>query len=381
MLGNDAVKMETGASPLLNPTDYHLQERRRMMYAQAPSPGTSANLTVSPRDAGSSPSSPNMQAKHAHPAMPAASMASAMPAASMASVPPALSSLEQQLLQVAPTNFGLPGGNSPLSASGQSPNPGLSEDSTMDALLAGMGFIGLDTGAGAGSILPMNTDDFNALAVEPAVRGASPLASSSCPNIRDMQTLANSAYTLEQRERQRKDTHNMTEKKRRYQVNDSIQEIAELIPGTEIGARRSKGAVLKAAARHLRRLQKVDTKYREEHRKAKKYQNALHIMKQRLHEYEAVTRAHGLTVPTTTEETALLARLDLPHVSLEQCITLLDCLDVSSASETESVSSIGDSEVISDDDLDEELLDRLSRRGSAASTHSSRSNSMSREFS
>jgi len=60
-----------------------------------------------------------------------------------------------------------------------------------------------------------------------------------------------------QRERMKKDNHNIIEKRRRYKINDCIQELSRLLPSSyDLDLQNKKGTILQAAVDYIQRLQK-----------------------------------------------------------------------------------------------------------------------------
>merc|ERR1719427_1567656 len=59
-----------------------------------------------------------------------------------------------------------------------------------------------------------------------------------------------------QKERQKKDNHNMIERRRRYNINDRIKELGSLIPKLDNDFKQNKGTILKSSVDYIRRLQK-----------------------------------------------------------------------------------------------------------------------------
>ncbi|XP_065176640.1 transcription factor EB-like [Sycon ciliatum] len=201
-------------------------------------------------------------------------------------------------------------------------------------------------------------------AVPPAA--ASAVAGGTSPNMSTRSPLpAGGAYAqYEEEERQKREMHNFIERRRRYNINDRIKELGSLLPGTEPDTRQNKGNILKTAVNYIKRLQKVEARYRELSRKHRQYSKTLSVFKSRLEEYDAACQSNGILVPSASQEAALLTRVDLARVTLDQCVTLVDCLE-SAGSEVSDISSIGSSVGASEDDLSDDDDVR-----STSSTHS-----------
>merc|ERR1711892_482835 len=85
-----------------------------------------------------------------------------------------------------------------------------------------------------------------------------------------------------QKDRQKKDNHNLIERRRRYNINDRIKELGTLLPKEDDqyfdivrDVRQNKGSILKASVEYIKKL-KVDQdrkKYLEEKSRLQEYQN------------------------------------------------------------------------------------------------------------
>lgn len=106
-----------------------------------------------------------------------------------------------------------------------------------------------------------------------------------------------------QKDRQKKDNHNMIERRRRYNINDRIKELGTLLPKEDDqyfdivrDVRQNKGSILKASVEYIRKL-KVDQErkdYLEEKCKLQEYQNKKLLLK--LQEYEGHMKNYGISV-------------------------------------------------------------------------------------
>ncbi|MPC37447.1 Transcription factor E3 [Portunus trituberculatus] len=115
------------------------------------------------------------------------------------------------------------------------------------------------------------------------------------------------------KDRQKKDNHNMIERRRRFNINDRIKELATLLPKSNEpyfelvrDLRHNKGQILKASVDYIRRL-KMDAdanKEAEAKRRALEQQNRqLHL---RIQELETKLRANGIKVEETNIDKSLL---------------------------------------------------------------------------
>ncbi|XP_069062835.1 microphthalmia-associated transcription factor isoform X7 [Pleurodeles waltl] len=129
------------------------------------------------------------------------------------------------------------------------------------------------------------------------------------------------------KERQKKDNHNLIERRRRFNINDRIKELGTLIPksndpAVEAGStdweirgnvrpgpycslsspysrddmRWNKGTILKASVDYIRKLQREQQRTRELENKQKKLEHANRHLLLRIQELEMQARAHGISV-------------------------------------------------------------------------------------
>lgn len=109
-----------------------------------------------------------------------------------------------------------------------------------------------------------------------------------------------------QKDRQKKDNHNLIERRRRYNINDRIKELGTLLPKEDDSSpsyfdivrdvRQNKGSILKASVEYIKKL-KVDQdrkKYLEEKSRLQEYQNKKLLLK--LQEYEKQMKAFGINM-------------------------------------------------------------------------------------
>ncbi|KTF79435.1 hypothetical protein cypCar_00016919 [Cyprinus carpio] len=121
------------------------------------------------------------------------------------------------------------------------------------------------------------------------------------------------------KERQKKDNHNLIERRRRFNINDRIKELGTLIPkSNDPDMRWNKGTILKASVDYIRKLQREQQRAKELENRQKKLEHAnrhlmlriqlvtvyvsvlalLSIRCMLIQELEIQARAHGLAVTT-----------------------------------------------------------------------------------
>ncbi|XP_041347614.1 microphthalmia-associated transcription factor-like [Gigantopelta aegis] len=124
-------------------------------------------------------------------------------------------------------------------------------------------------------------------------------SSSSCPAA--FQKQDQSSYLTEDearmwaKERQKKDNHNMIERRRRFNINDRIKELGTMLPkNIDPDLRQNKGTILKASCDYIRRLKKDQDKLRqsEEQRRMLEMNNRKYML--RIQQLELLMKAHGV---------------------------------------------------------------------------------------
>ncbi|XP_072539308.1 melanocyte inducing transcription factor a isoform X5 [Salminus brasiliensis] len=99
------------------------------------------------------------------------------------------------------------------------------------------------------------------------------------------------------KERQKKDNHNLIERRRRFNINDRIKELGTLIPkSNDPDMRWNKGTILKASVDYIRKLQREQQRAKELENRQKRLEHANRHLLLRIQELEMQARAHGLAV-------------------------------------------------------------------------------------
>lgn len=110
-----------------------------------------------------------------------------------------------------------------------------------------------------------------------------------------------------QKDRQKKNNHNMIERRRRFNINDRIKELGMLLPSTESEARQNKGTILKASVEYIHKLQRDVQRLKLQESTHKQLEHTNRQMRLRIQELEMTARAHGIPTPSLTPETKELA--------------------------------------------------------------------------
>uniref|UniRef100_H0VLD5 Transcription factor binding to IGHM enhancer 3 n=1 Tax=Cavia porcellus TaxID=10141 RepID=H0VLD5_CAVPO len=102
------------------------------------------------------------------------------------------------------------------------------------------------------------------------------------------------------KERQKKDNHNLIERRRRFNINDRIKELGTLIPkSNDPEMRWNKGTILKASVDYIRKLQKEQQRSKDLESRQRSLEQANRSLQLRIQELELQAQIHGLPVPPT----------------------------------------------------------------------------------
>uniref|UniRef100_A0A6I8NMU8 Transcription factor EC n=1 Tax=Ornithorhynchus anatinus TaxID=9258 RepID=A0A6I8NMU8_ORNAN len=136
------------------------------------------------------------------------------------------------------------------------------------------------------------------------------LTNASCPGSLPVKREITADNRALAKERQKKDNHNLIERRRRYNINYRIKELGSLIPkSNDPDMRWNKGTILKASVEYIKWLQKEQQRSRElEHRQKKLEQANRHLLL-RIQELEIQAHAHGLPIVSTLNTFDLAAQV------------------------------------------------------------------------
>ncbi|XP_070697921.1 transcription factor E3b [Pempheris klunzingeri] len=157
----------------------------------------------------------------------------------------------------------------------------------------------IDSGLQLPSTLPGNLLD---VYHSPGMAAPTLTVSNSCPadlpKIKREITDADAKALM--KERQKKDNHNLIERRRRFNINDRIKELGTLIPkSSDPEMRWNKGTILKASVDYIRKLQKEQHRSKDIETRQKKLEQANHNLMLRIQELEMQARVHGLSTTSS----------------------------------------------------------------------------------
>ncbi|XP_064632093.1 microphthalmia-associated transcription factor-like isoform X2 [Lineus longissimus] len=106
------------------------------------------------------------------------------------------------------------------------------------------------------------------------------------------------------KDRQKKDNHNIIERRRRVHINERIKELGTLLPKScDPDMRQNKGTILKASVDYIRRLRRSDERLHQVEAKSKNMESANRKMMLRIQQLEMMMKMQGLNVPDSELET------------------------------------------------------------------------------
>ncbi|KAJ8393486.1 hypothetical protein AAFF_G00059590 [Aldrovandia affinis] len=173
----------------------------------------------------------------------------------------------------------------------------------------------IDSGLQLPSTLPVSGNLLDVYS-SPGMAAPTITVSNSCPadlpNVKRELTVTGSSGVAELRswrvdteakammkERQKKDNHNLIERRRRFNINDRIKELGALIPkSSDPEMRWNKGTILKASVDYIRKLQKEQQRGKEMETRQRKLEHANRSLLLRVQELEMQARLHGLSAQT-----------------------------------------------------------------------------------
>ncbi|TRY66548.1 hypothetical protein DNTS_015924 [Danionella cerebrum] len=179
----------------------------------------------------------------------------------------------------------------------------------------------IDSGLQLPNTLPGNLLDVYS---SPGMATPTITVSNSCPA--DLPNIKSEFTDVETRafmkERQKKDNHNLIERRRRFNINDRIKELGDLIPkSSDPEMRWNKGTILKASVDYIRKLQKEQQRSKEVEMRQKKLEQSNQALLLRIQELEMQAQHHSLSSSLSpnlsTDASLLQSQLLQPSQSMQ----------------------------------------------------------------
>ncbi|XP_020603125.1 microphthalmia-associated transcription factor-like isoform X2 [Orbicella faveolata] len=147
-------------------------------------------------------------------------------------------------------------------------------------------------------------DLYNGLGMSTLIQGP---AAASCPAVIKQESQELMLDQSFAKDRQKKDNHNMIERRRRFNINDRIKELGTLLPKQDSDVRQNKGTILKASVDYIRKLRREQDRMRQVEEEKRNTEELNRRLLLRVQELEMHARAHGIpTTPLTSDTTTAL---------------------------------------------------------------------------
>nr|XP_043880389.1 transcription factor EB isoform X1 [Solea senegalensis] len=281
----EILKVETH---LENPTDYHIRQSRRQQVKEYLSTTFATKQMVHAVAGLVPPTSPTKMG----------------PAGGSASAPPPLQSPHMRTEQLMTGNSAP---NSPMAMLNLSSSHENEMDEVIDDIISMQSSYD-DIQAYTDLVQMPNTLPLSSSHLDvytgPGMKGpAIATTSNSCPaNLTIKRELSDTEARALAKERQKKDNHNLIERRRRFNINDRIKELGTMIPKTNdlvhSDVRWNKGTILRASVEYIKRMQKDVQRSREVENNFKRMEMANKQLLLRIQELEMQAQMHGLASPS-----------------------------------------------------------------------------------
>ncbi|KAM6928190.1 transcription factor EB isoform 2-T2 [Xenentodon cancila] len=293
----EVLKVQTH---LENPTDYHIRQSRKQQVKEYLSTTYATKQTIHAVAAPRQPSPP----------------ANMVPTGGSGSAPQPLHSPHMRTEQLMSGNSAP---NSPMAML----NIGSSHEKEMDEVIDNI--ISMQSNYDDGqpyidcvqmpNTLPLSSSHLDVY-TGPGMKGpAIAMTSNSCPANLTIKRELSEARALA-KERQKKDNHNLIERRRRFNINDRIKELGTMIPKTnDLDVRWNKGTILRASVEYIKRMQKDVERSREVENNFKRMEMANKQLMLRIQELEMQARLHGL--PSNSPSGLNLGDMIPPYIKQE----------------------------------------------------------------
>ncbi|XP_075766466.1 transcription factor EB isoform X2 [Pelodiscus sinensis] len=212
--------------------------------------------------------------------------------------PPPAASPGVRPSHVMPSSAGNSAPNSPMAMLNISSNPEREIDEVIDDIMRLDDVLGyINPEMHMPNTLPMSSSHMNVYSGDPQLTPSLvAVTSSSCPaDLAQKRELTDAESRALAKERQKKDNHNLIERRRRFNINDRIKELGMLIPkANDLDVRWNKGTILKASVDYIRRMQKDLQKSRDLENHSRRLEMTNKQLLIRIQELERQAHLHGL---------------------------------------------------------------------------------------
>ncbi|XP_051528678.1 transcription factor EB-like [Myxocyprinus asiaticus] len=275
----EVLKVQTH---LENPTDYHIRQSQRQQVKEYLSTTFASKQTVHAIASLAQPSPPTMaqgQTGAAPPPLPSPCMRT------------------EQLINSA----GNSAPNSPMAMLNISSSHENEMDEVIDDIISLQSSYDdiqayIDPVVQMPNTLPLSSSHLDVY-TGPGMTGAAiAMTSNSCPaNLAIKREMSDSEARAVVKERQKKDNHNLIERRRRFNINDRIKELGTMIPkANDLDVRWNKGTILRASVDYIKRMQKDIQRTREVENNFRRMEMANKQLWLRIQELETQAQMHGL---------------------------------------------------------------------------------------
>ncbi|XP_058646698.1 transcription factor EB isoform X3 [Onychostoma macrolepis] len=275
----EVLKVQTH---LENPTDYHIRQSQRQQVKEYLSTTYATKQAVHAVTSLVQPSPPTM------------------PQGQTGSVPPTMPSPCMRTEQLM-TSAGNSAPNSPMAMLNIGSNHENEMDEVIDDIISLQSSYDdiqayIDPVVQMPNTLPLSSSHLDVY-MGPGMSGSAiAMTSNSCPaNLAIKRELSDAEARAVAKERQKKDNHNLIERRRRFNINDRIKELGTMIPKTnDLDVRWNKGTILRASVEYIKRMQKDIHRTREVENNFRRMEMANKQLWLRIQELERQAQMHGL---------------------------------------------------------------------------------------
>ncbi|KAM5181208.1 transcription factor EB isoform 1-T3 [Mantella aurantiaca] len=218
--------------------------------------------------------------------------------------------------------------NSPLARMNLCSNPEREMDDVLDSIISLDDMYGCTEPAlSMPNTLPFSSSHLGLYSDSPRLSDTIVgITSNSCPaDLPIKRELTDAENRAIVRERQKKDTHNMIERRRRFNINDRIKELGTLIPKTnDLETRWNKGTILRASVDYIKHMQKEQHRSRDLEMHSKQLEQANKQLWLRIQELELQAQVHSLatTSPHGLNHTDVVKQESDPMTGVRQQLTV-----------------------------------------------------------